>query len=142
MIKTPVMEILRFSRLLPIVLAAALALSDRCLAAEDTQVRAKLYRVDEGVFELHPGKSIDLTDRQVLLSFVSKLQDYLLADGRFRLLLNGGSLTVAVGQRIDLKRFGSTRKIFEDKDECFVDVVDFVVPKGAPATATFRLSCL
>jgi hypothetical protein len=108
-------------------------------SAED---KAKLYRVEEGVFELRGGKSIDLTDRQVLLTLMPPQDARANQPGRFLISLSGQRFMVTVGQRLDLKHYGTTRKVFADKDECYLDVIDFVAPKGAPATATFRINCL
>jgi hypothetical protein len=104
--------------------------------------KAKLYRVEEGVFELRAGKSIDLTDRQVLLTLMPMQDARVNQQGRFTIALSGQRYMVMIGQRVDLKHFGTTRKVFADKDECYLDVIDFVAPKGAPATATFRINCL
>lgn len=120
------------------LLTAVLCAGSLCAA----EGQAKLYRVDEGVFELRVGKSMDLTNRQVLLSIPVQQDDRMFAQGRFAIGLSGLRLTVVVGQRLDLKRYPNTKKALSDKDECFLDVLDFVAPKGAPGTATFRLSCL
>jgi hypothetical protein len=103
---------------------------------------AKLYRVQEGVFDLRGGKSMDLTDRRVLLTLPAIQDSHLMEQGRFWISLNGQRSIVTVGARVDLKRQPQTRKTFDDKDECYLDVIDYVAPKGAPATATFRLSCV
>ena len=102
---------------------------------------AEFYRVDEGVFALRPGMSIDLTDRKILLNFREKWQAGREAD-RFYIALNGNSDVVKAGDRIDLKRERATRDAVTDKGSCFLDVVAFVAPTGAPPTATFRVSCI
>ena len=101
---------------------------------------AEFYRVDEGVFALRPGMSIDLTDRKILLTFGTDTRSF--ARGQFKVLINGKTELLNVGERVDLKRERSTQGAVADKAECFLDVVSFVTPKGAPATATFRLNCI
>jgi hypothetical protein len=101
---------------------------------------AKLMRVDDGVFELEIGKTIDLTDRKILLAIV-------LTGGRrkecCKITVNGGRISWrSVGTRIDLKRERSTAAFVEDKDVCYLDIVDIALPKGAPGIATFRLHCV
>lgn len=105
---------------------------------------AKLTRVDDGVFELKHGQSKDLTDRKVLLTFLKHQGSGWPGDNatNFMISIAGRNDSVNAGTRIDLKQFRSTEKAFEDKAECFLDVVDFVAPRGAAANATFRLSCL
>ncbi|MCH9809419.1 MAG: hypothetical protein K0U74_16975 [Alphaproteobacteria bacterium] len=104
----------------------------------------ELYRVDEGVFDLKFGQSIDLTNRRLLMRL-----DY---DKRRKWLLtiNGmvphgsevvGSTYWRTGSRINLKLMESTESFVLDKDVCTLDVVDIATPKGAPATGTFRLFC-
>jgi len=100
---------------------------------------AQLMRVDEGVFELEIGKTIDLTDRKMLLSVTSRGSNKdccTIAVNGSRVNWNG------VGSRIDLKRESSTRQFVEDKDVCYLDVVDIALPKGAAGIATFRLYCV
>lgn len=101
---------------------------------------AKLLRVDEGVFELEIGKAIDLTDRKILLSI------RLSSSHRkecCQITLNGERASWrAVGSRIDLKRERGTSKYVEDKDLCYIDVIDVARPKGARGIATFRLHCI
>jgi len=101
---------------------------------------AEFYRVDAGVFALRPGMSIDLTDRKILLTFTRDTRQF--SRGRFDVLLNGDKEATNAGERIDLKRERSTRDFVADKAQCFLDVLSFVAPKGAPATATFRLNCI
>jgi len=98
----------------------------------------KLMRVDEGVFDLKIGRTIDLTNRRMLLAITYRGREKECCD----LILNG--LRVSrwqVGSRIDLKEYRTTQEFVEDKNRCFLDVVDIVDPKGAPGMATFRLFC-
>ena len=98
---------------------------------------AQLMRVDEGVFELEIGKTIDLTDRKILLAIKY--------DSRrrcCRITLNGRRENYEIGTRIDLKQERNTKSFVADKEVCFLDVVDIADPKGAPGIATFRLHCL
>ena len=92
-------------------------------------------RVTEGVFALTIHKSIDLTNEKLLLSF----QDGDSKDGGALLLSIGGEKEVAqAGSRFDLRKYS---KRLASKDECFLDVVEYVVPKEGEPTATFRLNC-
>jgi hypothetical protein len=135
---------------------AAVAQSDRDVRIESGQAKklavpaGKLMRVDEGVFTIKFGQTIDLTNRRILLTIKygrpSWDRESLVC---CQLALNGQILpeqepadsTRLIGERIDLKRLESTSSYVEDKERCFVDVVDVVDRKGAPGTATFRLFC-
>ena len=98
----------------------------------------KLMRVDEGVFDLQIGRTIDLTNRRILLAITYHGRDNECCD----LTLNGRLVNLwQVGSRIDLKDYSTTKEFVEDKNRCFLDIVDIVDPKGAPGTVTFRLFC-
>lgn len=99
---------------------------------------AQLMRVDEGVFELEVGKTIDLTDRKVLLGVVKRRDECCI------ITLNGDTIKTHsfVGERFNLKRERSSASFVKDKDVCVLDVVDVALPKGAPGIFTFRLHCL
>jgi len=109
----------------------------------------KLMRVDEGLFTIKFGETIDLTNRRLLLTI--KNGPVWGEDGRkcCQIAVSGQIITgqwaeapnALIGKRIDLKRLKSTSSYVEDKERCFVDVVDVVDRKGAPGTATFRLFC-
>jgi len=101
---------------------------------------ALLMRVDDGVFQLRQGQTIDLTDRKALLTFRTDQRRDLAERKLLNISISGRNFSADIGKRFDLK--GVLDKTFDDKDECFLDVVDLVAPKGAPPTATFRLSCL
>lgn len=103
---------------------------------------AGLTRVDDGVFELRQGNSVDLTKHAILLTMRADQQPRALEKGQFAILIAGQQQVVSVGRRIDLKRQRSIERDLQSRDQCFLDVVSFIAPKGAPATATFRLSCL
>jgi hypothetical protein len=101
---------------------------------------AQLMRVDEGVFDVPVGGTIDLTDRKILLSVTS------FTSGREKkcctIMLNGDRITWrTVGHRFDLKQLSATRQSLYDKNQCFLDIVDVATPKGAPWLLTFRLHC-
>jgi hypothetical protein len=101
---------------------------------------AQFYRVDEGVFELGENKTIDLTDRKILLGV--KCYKNHTGDKRCDIYLNGNSVrSNGVGSRFNLKNNRSTKAFIEDKDICVLDLVDAVLPKGAKAIFTFRLNC-
>lgn len=99
---------------------------------------AQLMRVDEGVFELEVGKTIDLTDRKILLGVVKRSNECCI------ITLNGDTIKTHsfVGKRFNLKRERSSASFVKDKDVCVLDVVDVALPKGAPGIFTFRLHCL
>lgn len=102
------------------------------------QPSATLYRVDEGLFDLSWGKSIDLTDRRVLLTFDTSTSERNLEQGQIQLKLSGGNKAFHTrGSRIDLKPHGD----LSDKDDCYVDLLDFVTPRDGDPVATFRLYC-
>lgn len=103
---------------------------------------ATLLRVDEGVFELRQGRSVDLTNKKVLFTFVVEQDRSNFERGRFRASIAGYTFEGHVGLRFNLKDNGYTRDYVKDKDTCFLDVVDLVAPKGAPATVTLRLHCV
>ena len=120
---------------------AGLALSGSALA-QATRPSAPLNRVDDGVFELRQGASVDLTKHAILLTVRADQSERNTERGQFYVLIAGQQQQLAAGKRIDLKRMRGIDKDLKSRDHCFLDVVSFVAPKGAPATATFRLSCI
>lgn len=105
--------------------------------------QAALQRiVGDGVFELKQGKSIDLTKKEWLLTFKGEQNRDSLERSQITIMIAGYQHSMTPGQRHDFKGYSSTQKDAKDKDKCFLDLVDVVAPKGAPATATFRFSCL
>ena len=105
--------------------------------------RAKLEVVTgQGLFDLRIGKSVDLTKNQWLLTFVNNQFPDSLQQGQINISVAGQHYTLAVGDRLDLKQFRATEQDARDKDKCYVDLIEVVAPKGAPATATFRFYCL
>jgi len=103
---------------------------------------AAFYRVEDGVFALRPGMSVDLTDRKILFAMRADWAYSSREPNRFYVMLNGKREVVRAGSRIDLKNERATAASVQDKESCFIDVVSFVAPKGAPPTATFRVSCI
>lgn len=98
---------------------------------------AKLYRVDDGVFEIEMGKPIDLTNRRILLWIGPH------RDGCCDLTLNGQRFAPwQAGSRLNLKEIPWTRQHVADRAECYLDIIEVVVPKGGKSTATFRLHCI
>lgn len=97
---------------------------------------AELYRIEDGVFALRPGMSVDLTDRAILLAFRN------VERGRAMLTIAGRRESGITGTRWNLKQERQTRDAVADKSECFLDLTTLVAPKGAPPTATFRLRCI
>lgn len=103
---------------------------------------ATLYRVDEGMFDIRRGQSLDLTDRKVLLSFPASSTPIDATKKSIWLALLGHEFIVSPGQRFDLKNNSILkRETFADKTECYFDLIDVAVPKGAPPVATLRFEC-
>ena len=103
---------------------------------------ALLHRVDSGVFQVQMGKSMDLTENKVLLTFrrfnnTTRAQ----RDKNIIIYLNGDAESVLPGDRIDLLKHKDTKTALEGYALCFLDYVSLITPKGVPATATFRLHC-
>lgn len=97
--------------------------------------------VGDGIFVLKEGSSLDLTKNEILLTMTRGQNRDALERGQVHLMFSGQSHNMSVGSRLDLKDWGSFRKILKDKDKCFLDLIDVVAPKGAPSAATFRFSC-
>ncbi len=109
----------------------------------ETVPAAKLEVVTgDGLFELRQGRSLDLTKNQWLLHFPQDNRRENMEAGRISLKISGVGYDLRVGDRIDLKTFHVTMKDVKDRDKCYLDLVDVLVPKGAPAVATFRFHCL
>lgn len=104
---------------------------------------ATLYRVDEGLFDLKVGQSIDLTDRKILLHFNGGWNQSRenLEQKYISLSISGRTDAIRPGNRWNLKNIYELQKTLNDKDQCFLDLIDVLVPKGAQAIATFRFSC-
>ena len=127
--------------------AAGLAAAAVSAAAQSAKTEpapaAKLEVVTgQGLFELRLGKSVDLTKNQWLLSFVGDNRPESLAEGRVNIKIAGAGWWMRTGDRLNLKTFNTTQKDAKDKDQCYLDLIEVVAPKGAPATATFRFHCL
>ncbi|MGE0698530.1 MAG: hypothetical protein AB7O57_05490 [Hyphomicrobiaceae bacterium] len=103
---------------------------------------AGLARIDDGVFELRQGSSVDLTRHAILLTVKAEQSPRSIERGQFSVLVAGQQVVTEPGRRIDLKRQRGLDRQLKELDHCILDVVGFVAPKGAPATATFRLSCI
>lgn len=97
--------------------------------------------VKNGVFTLKVGESVDVTDRGVLLSLRRISTDSSDNVRGVIFTINGSGGSYSVGVRRNLKTERSTRGIFKDLSSCTVDLVSAAAPKGAPASATFRLAC-
>lgn len=99
---------------------------------------AKLYRVDDGVFELREGKSVDLTDRAMLLTFRKTGEEFGAVCAQ--LVLAGREFCMRIGQQWNLQQ--DFNAVFHDKERCFLNVFEINAPKGAAATALLRFYCL
>jgi hypothetical protein len=133
---------------------AADAQTDRDVRIESGEAKklavpaGKLMRVDEGLFTIKFGQTIDLTNRKILLTlkYDSNNECCILVINGQRMQVRGSSWAQSsardwVGQRFNLKQINSTKSDVIDKEACFIDIVDAVDRKGAPGTATFRLFC-
>lgn len=141
---------------LNVSLAAMMILCSGAVSAADGQSSqsneagtAKLYRVDEGIFELREGELLDLTDRAISLH-VPKNQNRELAesDQKIKVTLTSNrkrEINLSVGDRVNLKGrdgYGAyTDDSFKDKAICNLDLIKVTVPKGAPVIGTFRFKC-
>lgn len=124
-------------------LAVATIAAEAQTARTEPAPAAKLEVVTgQGLFELRLGKSVDLTKNQWLLSFVGDNRPESLADGRANIKIAGAGWWMRTGDRLNLKTFNTTQKDAKDKDQCYLDLIEVVAPKGAPAVATFRFHCL
>ncbi len=127
---------------LPIILALAATPGEALAQATRPPPGEGLTRVDEGVFQLRQGKSVDLTKHTILLTLRAEQTERDTEKSQFYILIAGDSKRVKVGDRVDLRRVRRLERDLKSKDQCFLDVVDFVAPRGAPATATFRINCI
>ncbi len=104
----------------------------------------KFYQVKEGVFQIKERQAVDLTDRHLLFTFRRSGRECR-QEQCIVCVLNGRSSACDIGKRFDLK-WGNApfflKGTFADRRECVLDVVNFKKPKGAPATAVFRLRCI
>jgi hypothetical protein len=104
---------------------------------------AKLYRVDEGIFDIKLGQVLDLTDRKVLMAFSTTMsgnnRTEIKRNQSFWVSFNSSSVSFSLGKRLNLK--SKFNDIFKDKDECYLDLIGIATPKGAPVIATFRFHC-
>lgn len=99
---------------------------------------ALLHRAVAGVFQLDQGKSMDLTEQKILLSFREVYND---KSKRLLISINGRSDTINLGERINFLKHNETKKYMEGYTSCFLDYTGLITPKGVPAKATFRVHC-
>jgi hypothetical protein len=99
---------------------------------------ARYHWVEEGIFDLELGKTIDITDRRVILNLPT---NYISEPDQVMLKVNGAPNGMRTGDRFNLKSFGPTAQVFEDMKECYMDLLNITVPKGSKKTATFRFIC-
>jgi len=102
---------------------------------------AELQMVTKGVFAMDVGKSIDLTDRGILLRLIEVGQTAGEPASSIQLSINGWRDAASIGHRYNLKKNRATGEFVKDTDTCVLDVVDASWPKGGTASATFRLMC-
>lgn len=104
----------------------------------------KFYQVKEGVFQIKERQAVDLTDRHLLFTFRRSGRECR-KEQCIVCVLNGNSTACDIGKRFDLKWANAPfylKGTFADRRECVLDVVNFKKPKGAPATAVFRIRCI
>lgn len=99
---------------------------------------ALLHRAVAGVFQLDQGKSMDLTEQKILLSFREVYND---KTKRLLISINGRSDTINLGERINFLKHSETKQYMEGYTSCFLDYTGLITPKGVPAKATFRVHC-
>ena len=99
---------------------------------------ALLHRAVAGVFQLDQGKSMDLTEQKVLLSF---RRVYDVDRKAITISINGRSDTIDLGKRIDFLKHNETKQFMEGYTSCFLDYTGLITPKGVPPKATFRVHC-
>lgn len=103
---------------------------------------ALLHRVEGGVFQIQAGKSMDMTEHKVLLTFRSLYgQKRNAEEKKILIAINGHTDIIMPGKRINLLKHKKTAASLEGYTECFVDYVGLITPKGVLAKATFRLHC-
>ena len=139
-------------------LAAVIALGAASASAQDNNIQpsasaptagapsasapAMHLRVDDGVFQLGNGASIDLTDRRILFATSARSGAYKITSDRVYTSINGAAETMRVGDRLDLKSFKSTQNFLTDKSICFVDLLRTEKAMGeGQFTAVFRFFC-
>ena len=84
---------------------------------------------------------MDLTDRGILLHFAEASGNAGEKVDGIRVSINGDADFFPVGHRWDLKDLRVTQDFVKDIPVCVLDNVSAVHPKGAPASAIFRLLC-
>lgn len=133
---------LTIARLLLVMLLLSLPLKDARVQERldgdfEPVAPAELWRVNQGLFALSVGQSIDVSDRHLLLALRE-------GNGCLEIMLNGRGSCIETGSRIDLT-WQSTPfvlgDLFADKARCFIDVVRIDQAKGAETSATFRFYC-
>lgn len=100
---------------------------------------ARLMRIDEGIFELQVGRTVDLTDKKIMIMIeaIQNAEDP--ARARVVIRYPGNTVGFEIGRRWNLKNtFSDTLREYR---ECFIDIVRVVAPRGAPASATLRMEC-
>ena len=99
---------------------------------------ALLHRAVAGVFQLDMGKSMDLTEQKILLSF---REVYTKETKRIVISINGKTDVLDLGKRINFLKHNETKQFMEGYTSCFLDYTDLIMPKGVPPKATFRVHC-
>lgn len=116
-----------------IIFCAALVL----LAPGASAQSAELFRVVDGVFSLELNKTVDLTDKSLLLAVTR--------DGECLAISVGGRKDcIEIGKRYDLKYPHGPFQLDDmmaDKQQCFLDIVALDDAKGEQPNVTFRLLC-
>ena len=109
--------------------------------APSASAPATHLRVDDGVFQLGDGQSIDLTDRRILFAMTAN-RSYRINAARASTSINGKSQAMNVGDRLDLKVFKPTKNFLTDKNICFIDFLRTEKALGDDRfVAVFRFFC-
>lgn len=100
---------------------------------------AQFLRVDEGIFEIQVGRTIDLTDKKLtfMISRIENIDQPAHSIVSFR--IGGDSYSLEMGGRFDIRRH--REKDLREYKFCYLDLIRVTEARGAPPSATFRLEC-
>lgn len=108
------------------------------LQTSSDEDKFQLSHVENGVFEMRYGIPVDLTDKNILVTFRR-------GQSCNEIVINGRSNCVLTGNRFDFKRrvapfyFGA---IFKNKEKCFLEVLGIDEKPESQTTGIFRLQCI
>lgn len=100
---------------------------------------AQFVRVDEGIFEIQVGRTIDLTDKK-LIFMLSRITDIETpSSARAQMTIAGNNFSLGLAERLNLKNAFSND--LRDYRNCWMDLIRVTDARGAPPSATFRMEC-